>query len=107
MKGDEFMIKVLVACANGAGSSLLMKINVDKVLKKLGVPVQKIHHCSLSEGKSSASQYDVVFCPLNFITMFQYSIDKGITVIGLRNVMSQVEAEEKIIAAGIVEKYKK
>jgi len=101
------MIKVLVACANGAGSSLLMKINVDKVLKKLGVPVQKIHHCSLSEGKSSASQYDVVFCPLNFITMFQYSIDKGITVIGLRNVMSQVEAEEKIIAAGIVEKYKK
>jgi len=101
------MIKVLVACANGAGSSLLMKINVEKVFKKLEVPVQTIHHCSLSEGKSSATQYDVVFCPLTFISMFQQAIDKGTTVIGLRNVMSQAEAEEKIIAAGIVEKYKK
>ena len=101
------MIKVLVACANGAGSSLLMKINVEKVFKKLNVPVQKIHHCSLSEGKSSAMQYDVVFCPLTFISMFQQAIDKGATVIGLRNIMSQAEAEEKIIAALIVEKYKK
>ena len=30
------MIRVLVSCANGAGSSLLMKMSVDKALKKLG-----------------------------------------------------------------------
>lgn len=100
-------MRVLVACANGAGSSLLMKMNVLKVFKKLDIPVQNIHHCSLSEGKSSASKYDVVFCPLNFISMFQLAIDKGTLVIGLRNVMGEKEATEKIIAAGLVEKYKK
>ncbi len=101
------MIKVLVSCANGAGTSLLMKINVEKVLKQLGIPVMKIHHCSLSEGKSSAMQYDLIFCPLNFIEMFKAPMEKGKIVIGLRNVMSQAEATEKIIAAGVVEKYKK
>lgn len=100
-------MRVLVSCANGAGSSLLMKMNVLKVFKKLGIPVQQIHHCSLSEGKSSATKFDVVFCPLNFINMFQLAIDKGTLVIGLRNVMGEKEATEKIIAAGLVEKYKK
>jgi PTS system ascorbate-specific IIB component len=84
-----------------------MKMNVDKVFKKLGIPVQNIHHCSISEGKSSATKFDVVFCPLNFINMFQHAIDKGTLVIGLRNVMGEKEATEKIIAAGLVEKYKK
>ncbi|MBF1125237.1 MAG: PTS ascorbate transporter subunit IIB, partial [Solobacterium sp.] len=53
------MIKVLVACANGAGTSLMMKMRVEKACKDLGVEVSTIHHCSLSEGKSAATQYDV------------------------------------------------
>ena len=63
------MIKVLVACANGAGTSLMMKMRVEKACKDLGIEVSNIHHCSLSEGKSAAAQYDVVFCPLNFKNM--------------------------------------
>ena len=98
-------MRVLVSCANGAGSSLLMKMNVQKVFKKLNVPLTNIHHCSISEGKSSALQYDVVFCPLNFINMFQHAIDKCKVVIGLKNVMSEQEATEKLIASGIVDKY--
>jgi hypothetical protein len=39
--------------------------------------------------------------------MFKDAIDKGTLVIGLRNVMGEQEATEKIIAAGLVEKYKK
>jgi len=101
------MIKVLVSCANGAGTSLLMKLTVEKVLKGLNIPVFNIHHCSLSEGKSSAMQYDVVFCPLNFISMFEAPLKAGKTVIGLRNVMSEAECKEKVIAAGLVEKYAK
>lgn len=102
------MIKVLVSCANGAGSSLLMKMTVQKVLKQLEIPVYNIHHCSLSEGKSAATQYDVVFCPLNFLSMFDQAIKSGKTiVIGMRNVMSEKECTEKVIEAGLVEKYAK
>ena len=88
------MLNILVCCANGAGTSLMMKMTTEKVVKSLGIKVGKLHHCSLSEG-------NVVFCPLNFISMFKEAEAKGVHVIGLKNVMSQAEMEEKLKASGV------
>ena len=95
-------IKILVACANGAGTSLMMKMRVEKAVKDLGIQVQTIHHCSLSEGKSAASQYDVVFCPLNFVNMFDDVAKKGVKICGMKNVLSDKEAKDCLTAAGFV-----
>ncbi len=95
------MLNILVCCANGAGPSLMMKMPAEKVIKSLNLQVQKIHHCSLSEGKSAAPQFDVVMCPLNFISMFAEAEQKGTKVIGLRNVLSQQEMEDKLKEQGI------
>lgn len=95
------MVKILVACANGAGTSLMMKMRVEKATKDLGIKVQTIHHCSLSEGKSAATQYDVVFCPLNFVNMFEDAAKKGVKICGMKNVLSDKEAKELLTAAGI------
>jgi PTS system ascorbate-specific IIB component len=100
-------MKVLVACANGAGTSLMMKMRVEKAFKDLNVNLTKIHHCSISEGKSSATSYDAVFTPLNFVSMFKDAEAKGVIVIGLKNVLSDAEAKEKILASGLLEKNKK
>ena len=95
------MVKILVACANGAGTSLMMKMRVEKATKDLVIQVQTIHHCSLSEGKSAATQYDVVFCPLNFVSMFDDAAKKGVKICGMKNVLSDKEAKELLTAAGI------
>lgn len=100
-------MKIMVACANGAGTSLMMKMSVEKAVKRLELPTQDIHHCSLAEGKSSATNYDLVLCPLNFVEMFKDAVNYGVKVIGLRNVMSDKEVEEKLILEGIVDKYRK
>ncbi len=97
------MLKILVACANGAGTSLMMKMRVEKATKDLGLKVQTIHHCSLSEGKSAAVQYDIVFCPLNFVNMFDDAAKKGVKICGMKNVLSDKEAKELLTAAGVVE----
>ena len=97
--------KILVSCANGAGSSLMMKLAVEKATKELSMDVEKIHHCSIAEGKSSAQNYDIVFCPLNFINMFDSAEKKGVCVFGMRNVMSKDEAISKLRESGIAEKY--
>lgn len=89
-------LKVLVSCANGAGTSLMMKMTVEKVLKELDIPMREIHHCALAEGKSCAGQYDLVFVPLNFIDMFKDAQQRGAVVIGLRNVLSHAEVKEKV-----------
>lgn len=96
------MIKMMVCCANGAGSSLMMKMTAEKAIKNLKLKVSGIHHCALSEGKTAALQYDVVLCSLAFVDMFKDAQKKGVTVIGLKNVMSQKEIEQKLVEAGIV-----
>ena len=92
----------LVCCANGAGSSLMMKMTMQKTLDKVGIKPGKVHHCALSEGKTAASQYDVVFCAQNFTNMFKDAEKKGTIVIGLRNIMSQQEMEDKMREKGII-----
>lgn len=89
-------IKILVACANGAGTSLMMKMTVEKVMKGMDISVQEIHHCALAEGKSCAGQYDLVFAPLNFVDMYKEAEKRGTVVIGLRNVLSEAEVKEKV-----------
>jgi PTS system ascorbate-specific IIB component len=95
-------LSFLVCCANGAGSSLMMKMAMQKVLDKVGLKPGKVHHCALSEGKSAASQYDVVFCAQNFTSMFKDAEAKGTKVIGLRNIMSAQEIEEKMKENGLI-----
>lgn len=95
--------KLLVCCGNGAGTSMMIKLNVEKVIKKLGADVQKIYHCAVSEGKSVASQYDIVLCSKNFVPMFAEAEKKGTKIVGLKNVMSIQEIEEGLVNAGINE----
>lgn len=96
-------LKFMVCCANGAGSSMMMKMTLQKVLKKIDLKPAKLHHCALSEGKSAAIQFDVVLCAQNFINMFKDAEKKGTKVIGLRNIMSAQEMEEKLKENGIIE----
>lgn len=101
------MIKVLVSCANGSGTSLMMKMTVEKALKALDIKFSEVHHCALSEGKSTAINYDIVFCPLNFMDMFKDAIAKGVKVIGVKNVLSDAEIKEKLQNSGYLEDLKK
>lgn len=93
----------LVCCANGAGSSLMMKMTMQKVLTKLNIKPGKVHHCALSEGKSAAPQFDVVFCAQNFTNMFKDAEKRGTVVIGLRNILSMQEMEDKMKERGIID----
>ncbi len=101
------MATILATCANGAGSSLLMKMAVEKVTKELNMNITKIHHCAISEGKSTAKNFDIVFCPLNFKNMFDDAANNGVAVIGLKNVMSADEIKKGLIELGLDVKYKK
>ncbi len=81
----------------------MLKQSMQKVLDKVGLKPGKVHHCALSEGKSAAAQYDVVFCAQNFANMFKDAEKKGTIVIGLRNIMSPKEIEEKMKEHGMID----
>ncbi len=101
------MAKILCACANGSGTSLMMQMAVERVAKKLNMNITNVHHCALAEGTSTAKQYDIVCFPRNFENMFKDAKAAGIDCVPLRNVMSDKEIEEKFVEAGLDKKYAK
>lgn len=89
------MLKVIAACGNGMGSSQIIKMKIEKVFKKLDIQVS-IHHTSIGEAKTQASNYDVVFCSEALKGNFDNAAKNGTKVIGLKNLLSEQEIEEKI-----------
>lgn len=91
------MLKVIVACGCGMGSSQILKMRATEVFKKLNIPVN-IHHTSIDEASSSANEYDVIIVSESLVRNFKNA--KGV-VIGLKNLMSKAELEAKILENNI------
>ena len=92
------MLKVMVACGCGMGSSQMIKMRADSLFKKLGIDA-KIDHTSIEFAKGDANKYDVVIISESFLKDFKNSTAK---VIGLKNILSTKEMEEKLREAGVV-----
>lgn len=95
--------KILACCANGAGSSLMMEKAIDKVMKKYNIKPAELRHCPVSEGKTAARSYDVVFCAKTFIKTFEDAQKSGTLVLPLKNVMSAPEIEKALKENGYLE----
>lgn len=100
-------MRILVSCANGSGTSLMMMKTVEKAMKAMEFKINHIEHCAISEGKSTAKNYDVVFTPLNFVNMFDRARDQGVTVIGVKNVMSADEITKRVQESDLPQKFLK
>ena len=88
-------MKVLAACGSGMGSSQIIKMKITNVFKKLNIPLE-IHHCAVSEAKTLATNYDVVVCSNSLLDVFK-NVDQSKTkIIGLKNLLSEKEIEEKV-----------
>jgi PTS system ascorbate-specific IIB component len=95
--------KLLACCANGAGSSLMMENAIKKVMTKYGIKPAELRHCPVSEGKTAARSYDVVFCARTFAKTFEGVDQAGTVLIPLKNVMSAPEIEAALKDAGLLD----
>jgi len=87
------MLKVLAACGNGMGSSLIIKMKIEKVLKSMGLEF-KVDHASVGEAKGSVKNYDLVLISHMFVKDF--SNCGNAKVVGLVNLLSEAEIKEKV-----------
>ena len=84
--------KIMCCCGSGLGSSLMIRMNVEKVLKKLGVTGIEVLHSSLSDATANAADLFVVGGDLE---NFTHSFPR---VVLLSNIISIPELEEKLSA---------
>ncbi|PRX35537.1 PTS system IIB component (L-Asc family) [Orenia metallireducens] len=87
-------MRVVVACGNGMGTSQIMKMKAKKVFKKLDIAID-IDHMSIGQAKTAAKDYDVVICSEALTSNFNITNNKT-KLIGLKNLLSEAEMEEKI-----------
>lgn len=90
------MLKVLAACGNGMGSSLIIKMKIEKVLKDMGLECE-VHHASVGQAKSDARNFDLVLVSSMFVKEFS-NVGKA-KIVGLVNLLSEDEIKTKVKAA--------
>ncbi len=89
------MLKVIAACGNGMGSSQIIKMKIEKIFKKLNIPVS-IHHTSIGAAKTEASSYDVVFCSDALKGNFDKAKSSGTIVIGLKTFYQKKKLKKRL-----------
>ncbi|MFV0393858.1 MAG: PTS sugar transporter subunit IIB [Coprobacillaceae bacterium] len=81
---------IMCCCGSGLGSSMLVRMNVEKVLKKMEVPGIDVTHSSVSDATETAADLFVVGGDLStFVTNLP-------RVIILDNIMDIDELETKL-----------
>ena len=90
-------MKILVTCAHGTATGPIMKAKVEQ---EYGIPFETIHHCAISEAKTLARDYDIIFCATSFASIFKNVAAAGTIVIGMRNILSLEEIRQRLQDAG-------
>lgn len=82
--------KILCCCGSGLGSSMLVRMNVDKVLKQMGVQGISVENSSISDATEGNADLFIVGLDLkDFVAGLKH-------VIILENIMSLEELEQKL-----------
>ncbi|WP_278591608.1 PTS sugar transporter subunit IIB [Olsenella uli] len=86
--------KIMCACGSGLGSSLIVHMNTEEVVKKLGHPEIEVDHTTISDVNPTAADLFVVGADLgDFIS----NIPDEQKVV-LTNILDKNELEQKIAA---------
>jgi len=84
--------KIMCCCGSGIGSSLMVRMNVEKVLKQMGKTGIEVIHSTTSDAQPGAADIFVVGADLaNFVENMPHKIV-------LQNIMSTKELTEKLTA---------
>jgi PTS system ascorbate-specific IIB component len=84
--------KVLCFCGSGLGTSFIMEMNVKKALENLGITGVEVEHSTIDDVMPGAA--DLYVCSAELVAR----AEQAGKAIGLQNMMSIEEAEEKLKA---------
>jgi len=86
------MLKILTICGCGMGSSVILRLNTEKILKELGVQA-KVEVSDITTGKGAARDADLILIS-NELSSLLKDIDRP--VIELTNFVNKTEIKEKL-----------
>ena len=90
------MLKVVAACGAGMGTSMIIKIKLEKIFKELNVNAS-IEALSVGQAKGLVNNCDIIICSTHLSDQFVKS--ERTKIIGVKNLMDDKELTEAIKGA--------
>ncbi|MDI4567681.1 MAG: PTS sugar transporter subunit IIB [Mycoplasma sp.] len=87
-------LKILAACGNGMGTSMLIRLKIEKIARKLNLFVE-VEALSVGQSKSMTNIVDVIICSSYLVSEFNQN--QRAIVIGIKNLMSDKEIEDALL----------
>lgn len=87
------MKKALIACRTGMGSSMMLKIKVDQVVREEKIPLV-VEHGTLSDVRSFNGDILITMSDV----AEDYKDNKKFHIIGIKNLMDKEEIKEKLLS---------
>ena len=86
------MLKIVAVCGNGMGTSMIIKIKVQNILKKLNIS-GTISAVSVGEASGVVSTADIIVCSNHLVD----NIPKGkAKIVSVKNLMDETEIENAL-----------
>lgn len=86
------MIKIIAVCGNGMGTSMIIKIKLENIVKKLNISAQ-IDAVSVGQASSIVNEADIIVCSSHL----EDSIPQGkAKVTTVKNLMDEQEIEQAL-----------
>lgn len=83
-------LKIIAACGNGMGTSMIIKVKLEKIIKNLGIDAS-VEALSMGQSKGMTNSVDVIICSTHLTSEFNpYQRAK---IVGVKNLMDEKEIQ--------------
>lgn len=94
--------KKIMVCGGDASVYLMMKMTLQKILKKFKIVPAQVLGTLPEQGKAVAADFDLVLCPANLAPLFDAAKKKGAVVLGVRSILNDREMERAMWEAELL-----
>ncbi|MCU9935756.1 PTS sugar transporter subunit IIB [Mycoplasmopsis cynos] len=89
-------LKIIAACGNGMGTSVIIKLKVQKIMKELGVSAD-VEALSMGRSKGMTNNADIIISSKHLSSEFDHN--QRAKIVGVTNLMDENEIREALKSA--------
>ncbi len=80
---------IIAACGNGMGTSMIIKLKVEKIIRSLGIENATVEALSAGQAKGRVVNSDIIICSTHLVD--QFNTQAKAKIVGVRNLMDDEE----------------
>ncbi|EXU61376.1 PTS sugar transporter subunit IIB [Mesomycoplasma ovipneumoniae] len=86
-------LKIVAACGNGMGTSMIIKLKVQKIVKELGVEAS-VEALSMGQSKGLTNSVDIIIASKHLVS--EFNPNQKAKIVGVTNLMDENEIKSAL-----------